>query len=551
MNPQGTIFMATPTPWGNYCVQWTMEGGWGTKVGSASSLCHIGTDGSIMADGITNGVAQASHWLGEVNLWDPIYDLYGTTLRIYGMADNAEHATGLISIDGYPAHGFYYNAANETISSLSHLSTRPGVVTMSRGIDVTNDGSLVVGWNEGLNGFWRGAQWVDGVQSWIDGNGNIEPKVCVESGLACSYNSNDPQLGCPEWADDAFCNNAGFCDLDGIACEAGVCTGGVNAGQSCNGSWNCPGTCTDGGNVGGNCIRDSYCPGTCVGGDNPGGSCNSSYSCPDTTVCIDNPDYVAEASKGEATAVTSDGSYVLGYAYGESPYHWSDPLYDWTLNASAYVRNPDGSFTQVPPPPGGYDGDFWTPIGISDDGNVVVGRFGFLSYAYPTIWIRGVGTIDFQFFLVSQGIDDAWFWWMTSLNAVSADGTIVAGAGYNPSFQPEGFVVDISKVKVCHAPPGYPDKERTVLVGLDSVADHVGHGDFLGTCEFMDSDAASRGASVLRPGRPGSQASPDDNPVFRSRDEAERMNGLLGSEPIGEEPQRRQTHRRTRAQRTR
>jgi len=201
--------------------------------------------------------------------------------------------------------------------------------------------------------------------------------------------------------------------------------------------------------------------------------------------------------------------------------------------------------------PGGFDGDYWTPIGIGNDDNVVVGRFGFSFYAYPAMWIRGVGSFDFQFFLVSQGIDDAWSWWMTSLDAASAEGTIVAGVGYNQDFMQEGSVVDISKAKVCHAPAGHPDNERTLTVGLDSLADHVGHGDFPGTCEFRKSGGVSRGASGLRPERSGSQASPADNPVFRSRDEVERMNGMLGAEPIGEEPRRRQMHPRTRAQRTR
>ena len=35
---------------------------------------------------------------------------------------------------------------------------------------------------------------------------------------------------------------------------------------------------------------------------------------------------------------------------------------------------------------------------------------------------------------------------------------------------------------ICHRPPGNPDKGRTLTIGADSLADHLGHGDTLGAC---------------------------------------------------------------------
>jgi hypothetical protein len=84
------------------------------------------------------------------------------------------------------------------------------------------------------------------------------------------------------------------------------------------------------------------------------------------------------------------------------------------------------------------------------------------------------------------------------VNAVSADGTKIAGYGFNPDGWQEGFVVDISKLWVCHTPPGDPEGARTLGVELEGLADHVAHGDFLGTCEFQASGALSRAVETQK-----------------------------------------------------
>jgi hypothetical protein len=47
-------------------------------------------------------------------------------------------------------------------------------------------------------------------------------------------------------------------------------------------------------------------------------------------------------------------------------------------------------------------------------------------------------------------------------------------------------------------PPGNPENARTLGIEFGSVGDHLAHGDFLGTCEFMNSGGLSRATAQLR-----------------------------------------------------
>jgi hypothetical protein len=208
---------------------------------------------------------------------------------------------------------------------------------------------------------------------------------------------------------------------------------------------------------------------------------------------------------------------VLGYNFGNSSYNWDDPLFDPTLWASAYVRNPDGSFVQVPPPPGANPNDAWTPFAISDDGGTVVGRYGWWIYSYPTLWTAETGTLDLQYFLIGQGFDEMWYWYLTDLTSVSSDGTVVAGHGNNPDGWLEGFVIDISKVKLCHKPG--EAAERTLAISWDSIGNHMAHGDELATCEFLTSGARSRSVDEFRPQRPANMDVPKEARDARFHDE--------------------------------
>jgi hypothetical protein len=554
MNPSGTVFMANPSAYGNYCVKWTREGGWGEEVGEAGGVCFIADDGTIAGDGANYDIMDywPGYWLGAVNQWDFVPDAggdnCGSTISTHGASDNLEYLVGL-AWEGCKGRRFLYTKETDTSVWLPCMDEES-----CRLNDITNDGSKAVGWNTALCGGWRGAKTEGDSYDWIDGLGALNPKLCP-SGDSCCGNYD-----CDEFVDDSSCSNVGACDTTGIDCVGGICTGGPNAGMTCSGYWNCPGECSDAANNPGTpCTGDWACEGTCVGGANDGDPCTGDYYCPDTDVCLANPDYdpmVLEYYKGEGYKVTPDGAYTLGYEFGQSPYDWSDPLYDWTLYSSAYRENPDGSFTKIPPPDNGYEGDSWTPLAISDNGDMVIGRFGWWIYAFPTFWTPYTGTQDLQYFLAAQGLDEIWFWTLDSANAVSADGRTIAGYGTNTTNPDcpltwgctEGWIVDMAKVKVCHMPGGDPDKARTLTIALESAGDHVAHGDFLGTCDFYFSQGGGRSIDDLRPQRPGTN-SPDANPFLRSRDEAMQTQEAFAPAASAEQTQIERTPARVRKSR--
>jgi len=462
MNPQGTVFMATPTYFGNYCFEWTREGGWGREIGEALSVCRISADGTIMASGLYPGsdpaYAWPGTWAGAPNLWDPIpapadYAPCGSTdMPFYDMGGNGDYATGLMWSENCHASAFRWDKATNTTVNLGSPAGEAG-----RGNGISNDGDTVVGWSSMLFGTWRGARWDSGAWTWIDGQGDIEPKVCAQSGKFCTGDFDDPVYGCPEYVDDARCDTA--------TCSSNVCLGGPRAGESCD--------------------YDYECDGYCIGGPNAGGICNQDYYCPDSVVCIDNPAWSNAAFKGEARDISENG-YVVGTNSGFDYPAWND----------GYRQNPDGSFTTLPTAES--FPDTWEPFRISEDGKTVVGIIGNPFFgSIPAFWNEGTGTQDLQLFLISQGLDELYFWYLFAINDVSADGTVMAGTGYDPDFNQQGFVVDMKKLWVCHTPSGHPENARALGVEFGSVGNHLAHGDFLGTCDFLNSGGLSR-ATELR-----------------------------------------------------
>ena len=463
MNPQGTVFLVSPNYFGNYCMIWTRENGWGTWIGESTNYCRISADGTIMGTGLYPGsdpaYASAGTWAGAADVWNPIpfpadyapCDSPGITL--YDIGGNGAYATGLTWSGCSTARAFRYDKATNTTVNLGSPTGKN-----SRGNGISNDGRTVVGWSEMLEGTWRGARWDNGTWSWVDGQGNIDPKACNVTGKSCTYNDDDPKYGCPdEFVDDASCQNMGDCQGD-------VCVGGVNAGNTCSGYWDCGGSC--------------------VGGPDDGAYCYDNWACRDTEVCVPNPAWSNAAYKGEARDV-SDSGHVVGTNFG----------YDWPAWTSAWRQNPNGSFTEIPTAP--TFPEAWEPARISEDGKTVVGMIGNPWWgSIPAFWNEGTGTVDLQLFLVQQGLDELYFWYLTQLNDVSADGKVMAGKGYNPDGWQEGFVVDLNKLWVCHAPPGHPENARTLAVEFGSVGDHLAHGDFLGTCEFLNSGGLSRAAEL-------------------------------------------------------
>ena len=50
-------------------------------------------------------------------------------------------------------------------------------------------------------------------------------------------------------------------------------------------------------------------------------------------------------------------------------------------------------------------------------------------------------------------------------------GTVIGGYGFNPDNVMEGWVVDMKKLWVCHAPPGQPESARTLGIELGEPTD--------------------------------------------------------------------------------
>lgn len=522
MNPEGTVFMVNPSWAGNYCIEWTRENGWGTQVGESTSTCRISSGGVVMGTGRRYGTPPTEPpkpdtyvygwpgtWTGVENEWSYLpppadYVPCGSSrLSFYDMGGEGDYATGLSWVTGCQGRAFLWDKATNTSIDLGSPNNRS-----TRGNAVSTDGSVVTGWMTPTFGTRRGGQWVNGVFHCFGDPNCIEPKKCAGSGNPCVSNSASTNGGCPgEYVDDGSCTNRGTCASIGTCqnrgvCTANVCVGGTNPGASCTSSTQCKGACLGGSNDGTVCTSNSSCQGTCTGGTNPGTLCTSSSACagtctgpnagavctsngtcPDTLVCVANPNWNDSLFKGEAYDVTPDGQHSCGRNSGYDAASW----------VNGYITNPDGTFTTIPPPES--FPDFVDPFAISADGKAVVGRVGNPFFgAIPFFWTEGMGTQDLRLFMVAQGLDKLFFWGLTDLYDISADGKIMGGRGVNPDGLVEGFIIDISKVWVCHMPPGNPENARTLGIDSDSVADHLAHGDFLGTCEFMNSGNLSRAA---------------------------------------------------------
>ena len=467
MNPAGTVFVTSPSFSGSYITLWTREAGWQTLVGSGTpSSAPLTNAGTLMSNGIYPGSNPAylwpGLWLGATDMWSPLpaqagYAPCGSSrMSFYDQGGEGDFAAGLTWQGCAIARAFKWDKATNTTVDLGSPNTRS-----TRGNAITADGSKVIGWGTALFGTRRGAKFENGTVEFFGDPNGLEPKTC-SNGKACTSNSADPVYGCPDYVDDGSCPTAS----KGV-CTAGICVGGFDAGKTCTNS--------------------SQCGGTCAGGPNDGLRCTSNGNCPDTSVCNANPLWNDELFKGEAYDCTADGGYAVGrnFNYGAK---WN----------SAYRMNPDGSFTEIPPV-AGFEDRIVDPFAISDNGKVAVGRTGsFFTGTFPIMWTEATGTIDFQLFLVGQGLDELFFWYLGQNNAVSADGMTIGGYGTNPDGRIEGYIVDLHKVWICHMPPGNPENARTLGIAFDSVGDHLAHGDFLGTCEFMNSGGLSRAAAQLR-----------------------------------------------------
>ena len=177
----------------------------------------------------------------------------------------------------------------------------------------------------------------------------------------------------------------------------------------------------------------------------------------------------------EANKSTPDGSIILGQGAGPNSAAWY-----WTREKGVQVLGRFGEINTA------------SANAVSDDGQVIAGFGGSIS-PWPGdvsghrafLWTPELGFVDFENFLKAQGTSfEGWI--VNSANSVTPDGTRFVGSGYSPRGL-AGWVIDLQKVNICHAPPGNPKNTHTINVLFrGDMANHLKHGDTIGFCTDAD-----------------------------------------------------------------
>jgi probable HAF family extracellular repeat protein len=127
-----------------------------------------------------------------------------------------------------------------------------------------------------------------------------------------------------------------------------------------------------------------------------------------------------------ATAVSSDGSAVVGWGFDASGFHRA---FRWTNS---------GGMQDL----GGIPGyDLAEALGVSGNGSVVVG-YGHNSTVQGSrafLWTPWLGMVDLQEFLSNQGVDLAGWPGLDVAMAISPDGSAIVG--FTGSFSPQAWIV--------------------------------------------------------------------------------------------------------------
>src|SRR5215203_2488565 len=174
---------------------------------------------------------------------------------------------------------------------------------------------------------------------------------------------------------------------------------------------------------------------------------------------------------GEAQYVTPDGRMIIGGNAGTVQNPWT-----WTREGGLVQLSRIAPYFAA------------HALSASDDGKVIGGLGGNMSsFAGDAggqrafLWTQELGSVDFEKFVQAQG---TFFegWVLFSSVSMSTDGTIQVGTGAGPRGA-AGWMIDMTTVNVCHAPPGNPKNTQTINVPfVDSMADHLKHGDTIGFC---------------------------------------------------------------------
>jgi probable HAF family extracellular repeat protein len=188
------------------------------------------------------------------------------------------------------------------------------------------------------------------------------------------------------------------------------------------------------------------------------------------SICfLDSPDVECWESDPHPTALSENGSTVVGIDFDNGPwaFFWTEEegmtyLHSFEefhaapmILSEAHGVSADGStivgalngrafrWTR----PGGFEtigGPASFAFDVSSDGTVVVGEYyGADGAGKAFFWTEGTGLTDLKEHLEGNGLDLAG-WTLESARSVSGDGTVITGWGINPDGRIEGWVVDIS-----------------------------------------------------------------------------------------------------------
>lgn len=162
--------------------------------------------------------------------------------------------------------------------------------------------------------------------------------------------------------------------------------------------------------------------------------------------CLDPNDPINGPSEGYA--VSSNGQFVAGESATGlyTPSYWPE-LHGFRWDAVNGLIDIGTSPVDI----FGWGTHHTFPTAISDDGRTIVGSSGVVAFgpgaSLPVfIWREGSGLMELGAFLTAMGVPEGSTWIFEDITGMSADGRVLAGYGYNPSFQREAFRIELPAI---------------------------------------------------------------------------------------------------------
>lgn len=136
--------------------------------------------------------------------------------------------------------------------------------------------------------------------------------------------------------------------------------------------------------------------------------------------------------------------------------------------------------------PGGYFESY--PYDVSADGSTIVGTANLLESSLigeAFYWNESLGMTNLRDLLISRGVDNLAGWTLLSATGVSADGSTVVGVGLNPQNRREAWIATVSSIPLTGDASGDGTVDRSdaaiVAANFGISADAMwAHGDFTG-----------------------------------------------------------------------